>query len=68
MYKHNSIFVWIVFFGIITSLVSCVGEDEIKIGQVLDCDCELVNNKGDKFIGSGAEKNLFVTRYVYNKN
>lgn len=59
MYKHNSIFVWIVFFGIITSLVSCVGEDEIKIGQVLDCDCELVNNKGDKFIGSGAEKNLF---------
>lgn len=59
MYKHNSLFVWIVFLGLITSLASCVRDEEIKIGQVLNCDCELLNEKGDKFVGSGVDKNLF---------
>jgi len=59
MYKHNSLFVWIIFFSLITFLTSCVREDEISIGQVLDCDCELLNEKGDKFIGTAGDKILF---------
>ena len=67
MYKHNSIIVWIVFFGLFTFFASCVREDEIKVGQVFSCDCEIVNEKGDKFIGAGAEEKYFDGGYHRSK-
>ena len=59
MHKNKSLFVFISYLLINSLIISCVPTDDIGVDQILTCDCENINEKGNRFVGKGGENKLF---------